>query len=414
MAGDSSVQADAPVAPPRLGRDFGKLWGAFAASNLGDGIALAAGPLLVASLTSDPALISGAAAVQQLPWLLFSLISGAYVDRLDRRKLIIVVNILRASVIAGLAAAVWTGAVTIPLIYVAFFLVGVAETFADNAGGAMIPAVVDKELLPKANARLTAVHMVGNMMIAPPVGAAVFVIAAALPFGINAVGFLVAAALMASIRYRPEPVEVTERKPLRVEIVEGLKWLWAHRLVRVLAVCLCLMNITFFGPFSILVLYSREHLGLPEIGFGALLATSAVGGLLGTLAVSRLQKRLGDGALLRIGLVVETVTHFALALATDEWLAGAILLVFGAHGAIWGVVSMSVRHRVVPDRLRGRVGSVYYLLVIGGAAIGSLLGGLAARAWGVTAPFWLAGSAMVVLSVFAWRHFSASAFAEEE
>lgn len=394
----------------RLGADFGKLWASTATANLGDGIALAAGPLLVSGLTSDPAIVSGAAFVQRLPWLLFSLISGAFIDRVDRRMLIISVNLFRAAVIGGLAVTIWTGHVTIAIVYAAFFLLGIGETLADNASGAMVPAVVAPDLLPKANARLYALHFVGNMLVAPPVGAALFVVGAALPFGINAAMFLLGAAMLSTLRYRPPPVEVVGRRPLREEIGEGLRWLWGHELLRALAVVLCLMNVAFFAPSAILVLYAKAYLGLPEVGFGLLLAVMAVGGLIGTAVAARAQKRFGDGVLLRAGMVIETATHFGLALATDAWAAAATLLVFGIHASIWGVVAMSVRQRVVPDRLRGRVGSVYFLLVIGGASIGSLLGGLIARQWGLTAPMWAAGTAMIVLTAFAWRHFRREAF----
>lgn len=394
----------------RLGTDFGKLWASTATANLGDGIALAAGPLLVSGLTSDPAIVSGAAFVQRLPWLLFSLISGAFVDRVDRRLLIISVNLFRAAVIGGLAVTIWTGHITVMIVYAAFFLLGVGETLADNASGALVPAVVAPDLLPKANARLYALHFVGNMLIAPPVGAAVFVIGAALPFGINAAMFLLGAAVLSTLRYRPPHADAVERRPLRQEIGEGLRWLWRHELLRALAVVLCLMNVAFFAPSAILVLYAKEHLGLPEIGFGLLLAVMAVGGLIGTAVAARAQQRFGDGTLLRAGMVIETATHFGLALAADVWGAGATLLVFGIQASIWGVVVMSVRQRVIPDRLRGRVGSVYFLLVIGGASIGSLAGGLIARYWGVTAPMWAAGTAMIVLTAFAWRHFRREAF----
>jgi MFS family permease len=404
---------DSRVGEKRLGGDFGKVWAASAASNVGDGIALAAGPLLVASLTDDPALVSGAAFVQRLPWLLVSLISGAYVDRLDRRQLIVAVDLLRAGVIGGLAFAIWTGHVTIPIVYVAFFLVGVGETLADNAAGAMLPAIVPTGLLPKANARLYFAHFVGNDFLAPPVGAAVFVVAAALPFGINAATFLAAAVLMLAVRHRQERGAV-ERGPLSAEIMEGLRWLSAHELLRALAVCLCLMNIAFLGAFAIFVLYARERLGLAEVGFGMLLTAIAVGGLLGTAVVSRLQARFGDSVLLRVGLVTETATHFGLALTSHAWVAAAIMVAFGVHASIWSVVAMSVRQRVVPDRLRGRVDSVYRLLVKGGAAIGALISGVIAHEWGVTAPLWAAGTAMIVLTVFAWRHFSPAVFARAD
>jgi MFS family permease len=111
---------------PRLGADFSKLWTASAVSNLGDGITMAAGPLLVASLTKDPAAVAGAVFVQQLPWLLFALFSGVWADRLDRRRLVVTVNLCRAAALGVLATATAAGLVTVPLVYAVFFVLGIA------------------------------------------------------------------------------------------------------------------------------------------------------------------------------------------------------------------------------------------------------------------------------------------------
>ena len=259
----------------RLGSAFGRLWAAAAVSNVGDGVALAAGPLLLASLTSDPALVAGAMFVQQLPWLLFALPAGVYVDRLDRRHLIVSVNLVRAAVVGGLAVAVATGTATVALVYAALFVVGAMETLADNASTALLPAVVPADQLPRANARLMGVQLVGNHLLAPPLGAALFVAAAALPFGLNAATFLVAAVLLATLRGRFRPVSDQPHRPLRHDIATGMRALLGHPVLRMLAVCLCLMNVTLVGAFAILVLYARERLGLSEVGFGLLLAASA-------------------------------------------------------------------------------------------------------------------------------------------
>jgi MFS family permease len=389
----------------RLGPAFGRLWAAAAVSNVGDGVALAAGPLLLASLTSDPALVAGAMFVQQLPWLLFALPAGVYVDRLDRRRVIVLVNLVRAVVIGGLAVAVATGGATVPLVYAALFVVGAMETLADNASTALLPAVVPAEQLPRANARLMGVQLVGNHLLAPPVGAALFVTAAALPFGLNAATFLVAAILLATLRGRFRPA-AADHRPLRHDITTGMRALLGHPVLRMLAVCLCLMNVTLVGAFAILVLYARGRLGLTEIGFGLLLAASAVGGIFGTVVAARLQDRFGTATLLRVGLVIETCTHLSLALTRAAWVAVATMVVFGAHASLWGILSVSWRQRVVPDALRGRVNSGYFLFSVGGAAIGALGGGLVARGFGITAPFWIAFAGMVVVTAVAWRRFS--------
>lgn len=389
-----------------LGPDFTKLWWAKAVSNTGDGFMLAAGPLLLASLTSNPSLVAGAVFVQRLPWLVFGLVSGAIVDRLDRRRLIVVVDLLRALVVGGLTVTIWTGTVSIPIVYAALFLLGLGETFADNAANTMIPSVVDPDQLPTAMSRLHYIHTVINGMVGPPIGAALFAVAVALPYGLDAASFAVAALLISFVRVRgPVAAERKPRQRLRVEIAEGLRWLWAHKVVRLLAVSLCLMNITLSAALSIYVLYARERLGVGEAEYGVLLAAMAIGGLPGAFLAPRLLRRFGPAVLLRIGLVIETLTHLSLALATSVWVAGATMVVFGVHGATWSIIAASQRHRVVPEELRGRVGSVYMLLVIGGVSLGALLGGFVASGFGITAPFWMSFVAMSVLTIAAWRRF---------
>jgi len=390
------------LVPARLGADFAKLWTASAVSNLGDGITMVAGPLLIASVTTDPALVGGAVFVQQLPWLLFALISGAYVDRLDRRMLVVVVNVLRAAALAALSVAVATDTATVGVIYAVLFLLGTGETVADTAAGAFLPAIVAPERLAVANARLMATFTVANQFVAKPLGAWLFVIAAAVPFGVDALTFAVAAALVATIRPIPAP-PAPPRRGLRVEIAEGVRWLWRHRLLRTLAVSMGAANLAFCAAFATLVLYARHRLGLSDVGFGFLLTTFAVGGLLGTVLAARLQRVFGAGALLRAGLVVEVVTHTVLAITTTPFVAAGVLIVFGTHTMVWGVLVVTLRQRVVPRHLLGRVGGVYALIDVGSAALGSLVGGVLAGAWGLTTPFWIAAAAMTVVVGAAWR-----------
>ncbi|MQA83847.1 MAG: MFS transporter [Streptosporangiales bacterium] len=397
---------------PRLGADFGKLWAGGAVSNIGDGVTLAAGPLLVLTLTRDPALVAGAVFVQQLPWLLFSLLSGAYADRLDRRLLVVVVNLLRGAVVGGLAAAVWLEVASIPLVYGALFLLGVGETLADVAGTALLPSVVAPDCLTRANARLVATHMVGNQLAAPPFGAWLFTVAAALPFGVDAASFLVAAALVAAVRQRPDAAPApASRGSLRSDIAEGVRWLWEHRALRMLAICLCLMNVTFMAAFAVWALYVRQRLGLGEIGFGLFLTAGAGGGVLGSAVVNRLNTRFGAAALLRAGLVVETATHLSLATVRVPWAAALTMVIFGMHAAVWGVIALTLRQRLVPAELLGRVNSAYMFLATGGAALGALPGGLIARTLGITAPFWIAFAGMAALTVVVWPRLTPAALA---
>ncbi|SCF24391.1 Predicted arabinose efflux permease, MFS family [Micromonospora viridifaciens] len=398
----------------RLGRDFLRLWTATAVSNLGDGVTLVAGPLLVASLAPAPAAVAAAAFAPQLPWLLFALVSGALVDRLDRRRLIIGVNLGRCLVLAALAAAVLAGVATVPLICLAFFLAGVGETLADTAAGALLPSVVPPERLEQANSRLFATFVIGNQFAAKPLGAYLFVVAAALPFGFDAATFGLAALLLALLRWRPVPpaatVDAGSRRSLRADIAAGVRALWGVPVLRTLAGCIAVMNVAFCAAFAAFVLYARQRLGLTEVGYGLLLTASALGGLAGSTLATRLRARFGAPALLRVGLLIEIGLQVVLPSTRNAWVAGTALAVWGMHGMVWGVLVVSLRQRLVPDRLRGRVNSVYSLADLGGAALGTVTGGLVAQATGsILAPFWLAAGALALLTALAWRRLADAA-----
>ncbi|HEX6683788.1 MAG TPA: MFS transporter [Candidatus Limnocylindrales bacterium] len=391
-----------------LGRDFRRLWLAATVSNVGDGITVVATPLLVAALTADPALVAGAAFVTQLPWLLFALISGAFADRWDRRRTIVVVNVLRGVILAAVAAAVATGMITVALLYLAGFLLGSLETLVDSATEAILPAIVADRQLERANAWLMIPFVVGNQMAAKPLGAYLFVLGAAIPFGVDALSFLVAAMLLTSIRPRgggvPSPHQ--SRPGLRLEVAEGLRGLWSRSVLRTMALCLCLGNVLFCAAFASFVLYAQQRLGLSEVGFGTILSIWAGGGLVGTLLAPRLHARFGSGTLLRAGLIIEVGTHAVLAVTRAPAVAAAILVLFGVHTMVWGVLIQSLRQRLVPDHLRGRVGSVFSLLNLGGAAIGTLAGGILAKATDLTTPFWFAAAGMAALTIAVWPRFS--------
>ncbi|MFE1320224.1 MFS transporter [Kitasatospora phosalacinea] len=405
-----------------LGRGFTSLWSAAAVSSLGDGIVSAAAPLLVTSLTRDPVLVALSVFVQQLPWLLLAPVSGVLVDRVDRRRLTVAANAARAVLTAVLAAAVYAGAVSLPLIYAIGLLLGSCAALGDNASSALLPAVVASADLPRANSRMFGTESVLNRLCGPPLGAALFGVAAGLPLTVDALSFAGAAALVSTLRLLPRPGPAdpsptapsptpsspTGRAPLGHRFTDSLRWLWRQPALRTLTLALCLMNVTLLAAFSVMVLYAREHLGLSGFGYGLLLTASAVGGLAGALVAPRLQGRFSASVLLRLGLVLETLTHVGLALAGSPWVAGAVLGVFGVHGAIWVSVDRTLVQRAVPDELRGRVNSAFMALAVGGSALGALLGGPIARLLGLTGPFWFSAAVMTGLTLFAWRPFGRS------
>jgi Na+/melibiose symporter-like transporter len=373
----------------------------------GDGVTATAGPLLAASITHDPLLVAGALFAQQLPWLIFTLFSGALVDRLEPGRLIVIVDLLRAAAIGGLAASVLAGAAHLAALYVALFILGAGSTVSGTAVLSLPPLLVVPEDLVPANAGLQAVQLIGVDLAGPPFGAYLFVLVAGLPFAFDAATFVVGAALIASIRQRRGTAgQARDRTSLRQEITEGIRWLAGHPGLRILAAAICVMNIMLGSTLAILVLYVRVRLGLGAEGYGLLLACSAAGGVIGTVLVKRLLPRFGASLLLRVGLIIECATHVSLALTRRPWVAAVTLAVFGVHNGVWAVVTVTLRQTAVPQHLRGRVNSVYYTFSMGGFALGSLAGGLLARQFGLTAPFWVAAAAVAILAMLAWRQFT--------
>ncbi|CAA9557817.1 MAG: Antibiotic efflux protein [uncultured Thermomicrobiales bacterium] len=399
---------------PRLVGEFRKLWVSSAVSNLGDGVALVAAPLLAATLTDDPALIAGLALVQRLPWLLFALASGALADRLDRRRAMVVVAACRAVLIGVLGVAALLDQASLPLLYAVFFLLSTGETLFDTAAATILPAIVPREVLPRANAQLSATLTVANQFVGPPLGGFLFAAALALPFLLGAGGLATAAAILLTLRgtFRVAREVGRPATALRAEIAEGVRWLWRHRLLRTLALTLAVLNVPLVAQVSIMVLFARERLGFGPEGFGLLLTTYGLGGTLGGLVAGRVIDRLGASRTLRLALLIEIATPAALALARDPFLAGATLALFGCHATVWGALLSSLRQELTPDRLRGRVESVYRLIEYGGAAPGAILGGLLAARLGLAAPFWLGVAAGIILLPFVWGAFSARAVGE--
>ncbi|MFG1906856.1 MFS transporter [Kribbella sp. NPDC048928] len=391
------------VAPPELGPDFRRIFPASIISNLGDGAMAAAGPLLVASITTQPAAVGAAAFIQQLPWLLFALFSGVLVDRLDRRLMIVAADTFRALVLVALGVAVLLDTAPLWAVYTALFLLGTAETLADNASGALLVSAVPKEHLGKANARLFASGTVLQQLGGPPLGALLFAAGAGIPLVFDAVTFAAAATLVARVAVRPPLPDPSTRAALLHDVREGVRWLWQHSGVRTLALSILVMNITFCAAFATWVLFARERLGLSETQFGLLVAVGAVGGVAGMPTYHFLEPRVGPVTLLRAGLIIETVVHLVLALTRNPWVAGATMAVFGVHAVVWGIVSTTTRQLVTPANLMGRVNSVYLLASVGGAAVGSALGGVLAQRFGLAAPFAIAFVAMVVMTLVVWR-----------
>ena len=399
---------------PRWDREFGKLWIASGISNLGDGIMLAAAPLLAATLTRDPFLVAFVVFCQRLPWLLFALLSGAFVDRVDRRRLMSSVDVFRTGLIGVLGVAVWGGWATVPLLCVIFFLVGTAETLFDNASQAILPQVVPKDRLGKANGRLQGTRLLANELAGPPLGALLFAVAASIPFLLNAGSFAAAAALVLALRgkFKVERRTDASRTTLTSEILEGLEWLFRRRLLRTLAAMSAMMNLAYAAGVSILVLYAGELLSLSALGYGLLLSCGAIGGVAGSLVSERIAVLLGEGRALFCVLLTGVLVYAVIAAVHEPIIVGAMIALEGFAAVVWNVIVTSLRQSLVPGRLLGRVSSSYMLLSFGGWSVGALLGGLVAKSFGLAAPFWMAGILLALATLLVYPIVNNKAVAE--
>ena len=419
------------IAPRRLGRDFRWLMSSSWTTDIGDGIALSAAPLLIASLTSSPVLVAGGLLMQYLPWLLFGLMAGSIADHHDRRRLVMIADGSRAIVVLGLVAFLVTGQVTVWIVLGMAFLYGTAEVFANTAGSTLMPMLVKPADLGVGNARLQGGFLVGNQLIGPPLGAFLFAAGSFWPFVTQIVCVSLGVILISRIARTPiprkaearraeagaaEPVDVamvdgapidevpTERSPHPIR--EGLRWLRGNPPVRTLVIIILVFNVTWAAPWSILVLYATKHLGLGAVGFGALTTAAALGGLLSTFAFGWLERHVKFATLMRICLSLEVVMHLSFALTTSGIVALVIMFGFGAYAFVWGTISTTVRQRLVPLELQGRIASVNMVGVFGGLVIGELLGGVIAQTWGLTAPWWFAFGGSLITLVIVWRSIS--------
>ena len=375
--------------PARLGRNYWRLWWANAISSTGDGAFVAALPLLAVTITRDPRLVSVVTAATYLPWLLLSLPAGAVVDRYDRATLMRRAQAVQAAVVAAVAILIVVHEASIELLAAGGLLLGSAEVIFSNAAQSVLPALVPPDLLPRANGSQQVSLTVGESFLGPPAGSLLFAAAAALPFGLDAASFAGSAVLLSGLpRTRPESAGHTR---IRSQIAEGLRWLARHRLLRVVAILLGIYNFANQMGQAILVLLATQILHVSARGYGLLLAASAVGSVVGGLVNPVLTRRLGLLPSLVLPAVIDAAAFVGIGLAPDAAVAAALLAVQGFSVTMWNVVTVSLRQRIVPGHLLGRVNSVYRMLGWGLMPLGALAGGFVAHTAGLRAPYVVAG-----------------------
>jgi MFS family permease len=380
-----------------LGASYWKLWTATAISNLGDGVSMVAYPWLASAVTRSPILIAAAGFASRLPWLIFTLHAGVLTDRFDRRKLIVAMDFMRGLLTVFVGLVVFFNKDSFPALdelttitnletnwpiyftlLITAFLFGLAEVLRDNSAQTLMPSVVDKENLEKANGRMWSAESLTNSFIGPPLGSLLIGIAIFIPFFFDAVSFFFAVALIASLKGTFKPVaddKPREKINFKAEIKEGYAWLWAHPLLRPMAIILGSMNGLGTMVGATFILFAQEVLETSVFTFALLGTAGAVGGTVGGLLAPKISAKLGSGRSLAMTLAAAPIGSLIIALTTT-WQVVWVVVVFETFFAIlWNTITVSLRQSIIPTHLLGRVNSVYRFFAWGSIPIGMFVGG---------------------------------------
>lgn len=428
-----------------LGKPFWKLWTASAISNLGDGVGFIAYPWLASAVTRSPLLLALVGLVQALPWLLFSIPAGVIVDRLDRRRIVVFMDLFRGILTALIATGVFllgsslpapaelAGGADIPTSYplyfvilICSFLLGIAEVLRDNSAQTLLPSLVKKEHLERANGRLSVVEPLIGTFIGPPIGSFLVAIAFFVPIFFDSLSFFASVALLALIpgtfRAAHDVDQHGERPHWREDLKTGLTWLWNQKFLRTLAIALSLQNLLGAMTGAVFILFAQEVINTTPFTFALMATGGAVGGILGGTLASKINKRLGPGACVTIAMFGMSVMQLAMGFAfhwTMVWLFSGVMVFFAI---LWNIVTVSFRQRVIPQHLFGRVNSVYRFLSWGVIPIGTFLGGaivtliaqVVARDIALRSTYFIAGGLTFLVGIYFSRRLTTTAFQQME
>ena len=306
----------------------------------------------------------------------------------------IVANVIRAGLFGRVGFSAATGILSIWTFMAILIGVGCCEVIFDMSAQAFLPQIVPDHLLEKANGRLSSLELITNTFIGLPLGAWAFVLAVGVPFGVNAASFALAALLVASIRIPsaalPDTSNVEQRNSFKADLTEGLQWLWANKLIRTLAIMLGITNMTTMFGDAIFVKYAAVELGVTGRAYGFLLALTAVGSILGGLLGDKIAKRLGIAQSIVYSYFVFGFVGIIYFFMPFVWAVAIAASFMGLAGTTWNVVTVSLRQRVIPTELFGRVNSVYRFIGTGSIGIGALIGGQIAYSTNLRMPFLVA------------------------
>jgi predicted MFS family arabinose efflux permease len=391
---------------------FPRYWLSGFLADFGDGVRLAAFPLLAVQFTHSATAVAAVTAVQSLPGLVLGAGLGVLIDRSDRRRLMVGVNTVQAAVIAGLAVGIAMHGAGLALIYGAALVTGAGSALRASAAVTCVPNLVGPEHLDQANGRVIAGQIVGHELAGPAAGGWLFGLAAVLPFALNAGALGVAVLLLLTLPsvFQPLPRQagpdpVSPLVSIRRDLGEGLRWLRQHADVRDLTIAVGVISAVDAAWFAVLVLYVTQILGQKPGAYGLLLAVAAVGGIAAGATGTRLTRRLGPWRSVLIAGTAMAVTQTVLGLTANVIVAAVMLLGSSAAFAVFNMTAVTMRQRLIPAPLLGRVTSLYSTVARGGETVGAIAGGSLATAAGLRAPM-LAGAVPMaaVTAVLAWRH----------
>ncbi|MEZ5279103.1 MAG: MFS transporter [Acidimicrobiales bacterium] len=380
-----------------LGPRFWTLWSAFTATNLADGLSLVALPLLALAATDDARLVAMVVMFQYLPFLVIGLPAGVVIDRFDRRRIAVAAQMARAAVVGGLGLALLQGTPAPAVLFVVSFLIGVSEVLTDGGLPALVRALVRLDQLEVANARLSATQTVSNAFVGPPLGALLFELDMSLPFIASAAVTMLGVVGLLRLPGTYEPaVEEAESLDIRSVLV-GVRYVWSHDVLRPLVVAVGLFSFVGAAGNGVFVVLASERFGLDGVGFGLLISFDAIAAVLTSTVVAGFISRTSHSWSMRTAVICFVIASMLYGLSTNPVLAFAGALFAGVSGPGWNIVSATVRQRLVPDAVFGRMMTAYLFIAWGARPLGALIGGFVAERWG---PQWVwIGAGLVVGSL---------------
>ena len=392
-----------------LGHDFSRIWSASLITNLVDGVLRLAAPLLAVSLTEDPILIGALSALGLLPWLFFAIPIGAIVDRVDRRKALVIGNSLRAVIALFIAFAVSQDFINIWLLLISVFFFGICEVLVDTTSQAVLPQILDKSNYERGNSRLQISEVIVSQFAGAPLSGLLYAVSIALPFFFSTTGFILAGLLILlfpferAINVRKEGDAGQAKLGLKGDIKFALNYLYQDKQIFSIVVITTLLGFFYSLSNAIAPLFILKELNVSPALFGVVLAIQGIGALAGSIAAPMVSKYLGRGKALAINVFFASLLVIFIGLSPNAYFFVAVSVLIGFTISVWNILLMSLYQSLIPPELYGRIHGARRTIVWGLMPIGALLGGVIARG-GLRLPFLIGGSIATLIAFFSYKH----------